>query len=58
MKLLFVILHFVRTLALELSDQNAYGRYLAISGRPHSKAAWREFSDQRHRRKYQNAKCC
>jgi hypothetical protein len=58
MKTIFVFLNFVRTMARELSDENAYARYLAISGRPHSAAAWQEFSDQRHRRKYQNAKCC
>jgi hypothetical protein len=58
MRIIVAFLNFVYTLARELSDENAYARYLATSGRAHSAAAWQEFSDQRHRRKYQNAKCC
>lgn len=46
------------SLARELSDQNAYARYLKQSGQQHSPQVWRAFSDQRYRRKYQNAKCC
>jgi hypothetical protein len=40
----------------ELSDQNAYRRYL--QGRTPSPEEWRRFSDLRYKRKYQNAKCC
>jgi hypothetical protein len=58
MRLLISFFRFLRVLARELSDQNAYERYLAVSGRRHSAAAWRDFSDRRHRQKYQNAKCC
>lgn len=42
----------------ELADQSAYTRYLRASGQAHSALAWRAFTDQRYRRKYQNAKCC
>ncbi len=52
------LLQFVKQLAGELSDQNAYARHLAYVGRAHSAAEWRAFIDERHRRKYQNAKCC
>jgi hypothetical protein len=58
MRLLAAFFRFVLTLARELSDENAYARHLADTGSPHSGAAWREFSDRRHRQKYQNAKCC
>jgi hypothetical protein len=52
------LLRFVKNLARELSDENAYARHLALLGRTHSASEWRQFIDQRHRRKYQNAKCC
>jgi hypothetical protein len=52
------LLRFVATLARELADENAYARHLAAVGRPHSGQEWRVFIDERHRRKYQNAKCC
>lgn len=45
-------------LARELSDENAYARFLRQTGQNHSPELWRAFSDQRYRRKYQNAKCC
>ena len=45
-------------LAGELSDQNAYTRYLQTTGRSHSRDEWKAFSDRRNCRKYQNAKCC
>jgi hypothetical protein len=44
--------------ARELSDEAAYARHLNRSGHPHSPAEWRLFIDRRHRKKYQNAKCC
>ncbi len=49
---------FFVNLARELGDENAYARYLQHSARSHSAAEWRRFIDRRHRRKYQNAKCC
>ena len=58
MKTIGKICRFVLTLARELSDENAYARHLSATGRPHSAAEWRLFSDCRLRRKYQNAKCC
>jgi hypothetical protein len=42
----------------EIGDENAYARYLAARGEAHSRAAWRAFSDERLRAKYQRAKCC
>ena len=58
MKIAVRMLRYIRALARELSDENAYQRYLRNEGKQHSAAEWRLFSDQRHRRKYQNAKCC
>jgi hypothetical protein len=52
------ILQYLFALARELSDENAYARHLRTTGHAHSNAEWRAFIDQRHRRKYQNAKCC
>ncbi len=49
---------FVLALARELSDENAYARHLSSTGRKHSAAEWKAFSDRLQRRKYQNAKCC
>ena len=48
----------VATLARELSDEGAYQRHLSNSHRTHSAEEWRTFIDGRHRRKYQNPKCC
>jgi hypothetical protein len=45
-------------IAGELSDESAYARHLACTGRPHSVEEWRSFSDVRLRRKYQQGKCC
>lgn len=42
----------------ELADENAYARYLAREGRPHSPDAWRKFCDRRLREKYGQPKCC
>jgi hypothetical protein len=42
----------------ELSDQNAYQRYLETHGTVHSGSEWRKFSEIRHREKYSRAKCC
>jgi hypothetical protein len=46
------------SLARELSDEAAYKRYLEHNHCNASREAWRAFIDRRHRRKYQNAKCC
>ena len=50
--------HFLMALARELSDEGPYARYLERNGRARSPAEWRHFSDQEHRKKYQNTKCC
>ena len=49
---------FILALLRELSDENAYARYLAREGRPHSGEEWRKFSDRRLREKYGQPKCC
>jgi hypothetical protein len=58
MKMLRSLLSYFVALARELSDETAYARHLQMTGHAHSAAEWRAFSDCRHRRKYQNAKCC
>jgi hypothetical protein len=58
MKTLRRIFSLLGELARELSDESAYTRHLQITNRSHSVAEWQAFSDGRHRRKYQNAKCC
>ncbi len=52
------IIRWLLGLARELSDEAAYRRYLEQNRREASPEAWRTFIDHRHRRKYQNAKCC
>jgi hypothetical protein len=52
-----VIRHLLALLR-ELSDQNAYERYLKMNGVTHSSAEWRRFIDARYCRKYHQAKCC
>ena len=58
MTLLAKIYRFAIELCRELSGESEYKRYLLSTGRRHSALEWRAFSDRRHRRKYQNAKCC
>jgi hypothetical protein len=58
MKLVRKLLKFVLALARELSDESAYARHLQATGHAHSRSEWRRFSESRHRRKYENAKCC
>lgn len=58
MKLVRRFCSLVLGLLRELSDETAYKRHLQDTGRVHSAAEWRAFSDCRHRTKYQNAKCC
>ena len=42
----------------ELADQNAYQRYLAARGVPHSPEEWRHFSNHRLAARFGQAKCC
>lgn len=51
-------LRYLRDLFRELSDQTAYDRHLAQTGRSHSATEWRQFSDERNRAKYARPKCC
>ncbi len=52
------IFRYLIALARELSDESAYARHLEITKHQHSAAEWRAFIDGKHKRKYQNAKCC
>jgi len=52
-----VLAYFV-ALARELSDETAYARHLQMTGHAPSAGEWKAFSDRKHRRKYENAKCC
>lgn len=58
MKMLRKIFELARGLMRQLSDETPYKRHLQWTGHPHSAAEWKAFSDERHRRKYKNAKCC
>lgn len=58
MTILRRVASYIVALARELSDETAYARHLETTGHAHSPAEWRAFSDQTHRRKYQNGKCC
>jgi hypothetical protein len=58
MKTLRRMFSLLSALARELSDESAYARHLEFTKRSHSVAEWKAFSDGRHRRRYQNAKCC
>ena len=54
MKLLRALMAILR----EIGDENAYHRFLALSGQKPSRAAWRAFSEQRMSAKYRKPKCC
>jgi hypothetical protein len=58
MRVAAAIVHFLRSLVRELSDENAYHRYLASSGEPNSRSAWEHFTKHRYGRKFGNPKCC
>jgi hypothetical protein len=49
---------FVLALLRELSDENAYQRYLEVERLEHSPEEWRKFCDCRLRAKYFRPKCC
>lgn len=55
MKRFFEIL---RGILDELSDQTAYRRHLAAHGAAHSGEEWRNFCDERYRKKSARARCC
>jgi hypothetical protein len=52
------LLAFLRDLARELADENAYSRHLSWHRRSHSRAEWKAFCDSRLARKYKQGKCC
>ena len=58
MKILSQAWELLQELLRELSDENAYARYLQRNRRTHSGQEWRAFIDRRHGRKFKNAKCC
>ena len=55
---MMAIFRYIISLARELSDETAYARHLHLTGHSHSAQEWRSFIDGKHRRKYQNPKCC
>jgi hypothetical protein len=55
---MMAIFRYIIALARELSDETAYARHLQLTGHSHSAQEWRSFIDSKHRRKYQNPKCC
>ena len=58
MKLLRRLTQLAVSFARELSDEAGYRRYLQQTGSLHSGETWRRYIDGRHRRKFENAKCC
>ena len=58
MSMLMRLLRTLWALLREIGDENAYARYLAAHGLERSRKSWQEFSEQRMRAKYRNAKCC
>ena len=58
MKPLRLLVHFVRALLSELSDQRAYRLHLTMNGLPPSPEEWRRFSDARFARKFRQSRCC
>ena len=42
----------------EISGQSAYRRHLEWHGITHSRAAWREFCDERWAREARRGRCC
>lgn len=52
------LLVFLRDLAGELADENAYARHLSWHRRDHSREEWKAFYDSRLARKYRQGRCC
>jgi hypothetical protein len=52
------ILNIVRGILAELSDQNAYRRYLVAHALADSPSAWRAFQDQHWVAKSRRGRCC
>jgi hypothetical protein len=48
----------LRGILAELSDQNAYRRYLETKGLVHSSTAWRAFQDEHWLSKSRRGRCC
>lgn len=49
---------FIRDLARELADENAYSRHLAWHHREHSREEWNAFYEARLKHKYRQGRCC
>ena len=48
----------LRGIVAELSDQNAYARYLSAHGATHSPEEWRRFQDHHWQAKSRRGRCC
>ncbi len=51
-------LQILRGILAELTDQNAYRRYLTAHGVTDSPTAWRAFQDEHWRAKSRRGRCC
>jgi hypothetical protein len=56
--LLAEIARIAQGLLAELTDQNAYRRFLAAHGMEPCGASWRAFQDRRWRAKSRRGRCC
>jgi len=52
------LLEILRGILAELSDQNAYRRYLVAHGVTDSPTAWRAFQDEHWLAKSRRGRCC
>jgi hypothetical protein len=52
------LLEILRGILAELSDQNAYRRYLVAHGVTDSPVAWRTFQDEHWQSKSRRGRCC
>jgi len=58
MKTILAVARIIQGILLELSDQNAYARHLALHGATHSGREWRRFTERRFAAKYSRPRCC
>ena len=52
------LLHILRGIVREITDQSAYERYLSSHGCAHSAESWRAFCDHHWEHKSRRGRCC
>jgi hypothetical protein len=52
------LLNIIRGILAELTDQNAYRRYLAAHQLEACGESWREFQDEQYQAKSRRPRCC